>query len=297
MHTGAHPGSTVNEDEIAHFSKLSSLWWNEQGEFGQLHKMNPVRMRFIREKLLETAYEDDIEDRIEIDGVLKGKAVLDVGCGGGVLSESLARLGGNVVGVDASSSNINIASTHASLDPSLQPSTSHITSRAGSLEYKHTSAEELLEERGPNSFDVVCSMEVLEHVDNPRGFLDSCAQLVKPGGHLFLSTIARTPLSYLLTILMAEDVLRFVAPGTHTYSKYVNPAELEEYFRAYRSPTAPTGPPWINGHGPMPRTQAETRGMIYLPWKGEWVLADRGSKWAEGCNYLFWVRKPRNDAL
>ncbi|KAI0696732.1 S-adenosyl-L-methionine-dependent methyltransferase [Cytidiella melzeri] len=284
-------GSTVNEDEIAHFSRLSSLWWDEQGEFAQLHKMNPTRVRFMREKLVESAFEDDINSDVDIGKVLRGKTVLDVGCGGGVLSESLARLGGVTLGIDASSSNIRIASTHAAADPSLRPSNERRAGGlGGSLEYKHISAEELLRARGPNSFDVVCSMEVIEHVDNPRGFLDSCAQLVKPGGHLFLSTIARTPLAYFLTIFMAEDMLRLVAPGTHTYSKYINPQELEGFFRSYKS--SPMARTWITGIGPMPRVQAETRGMIYTPWNGEWLLAGRGSKWAEGCNYLFWVRKP-----
>ena len=113
---------------------------------------------------------------------------------------------------------------------------------------------------------------------------------LQPGGHLFLSTIARTPLSYFLTILMAEDVLRFVAPGTHTYSKYVNPYELEGFFRSYRS--SPTGRNWITGNNTVSRIQSETRGMVYVSWNGEWVLSHRGSKWAEACNYLFWVRKP-----
>lgn len=107
-----------------------------------------------------------------------------------------------------------------------------------------------------------------------------------------MSTIARTPLSYLLTILVAEDALRFVAPGTHTYAKYINPDELEGFFRTYTSSTGGVERPWITGNGPAPRTQMEVRGMVYLPWKGDWILADRGSKWAEGCNYVFWVRKP-----
>lgn len=109
---------------------------------------------------------------------------------------------------------------------------------------------------------------------------------------MFLSTIARTPLAYFLTIFMAENMLRFVAPGTHTYAKYVNPSELEAFFRTYKSPSSRTQEPWITGRGPVSRLQAETRGLVYLPWKGDWILADRGSKWAEGCNYVFWVRKP-----
>jgi len=166
-------------------------------------------------------------------------------------------------------------------------------------------------------FDVVCSMEVLEHVDNPAGFISSCAELLKvctlniprvfstvnkthrnqPGGHLFLSTIARTPLSYILTILIAEHMLRKVTPGTHTHSKYINPSELISFFTKYRSPSDEEGKPWITRtyeHGLPMRTEAEARGMVYIPWKGQWMLTPRGaSGWgATHCNYLFWVRKP-----
>ncbi|EKM50451.1 uncharacterized protein PHACADRAFT_104382 [Phanerochaete carnosa HHB-10118-sp] len=284
--------STINQDEIAHFSKLSALWWDERGEFQMLHRMNPVRMKFIREKMM--ALEDDLDALVTEAEVLQGRAVLDVGCGGGLLSESLARMGAKTLGIDASSSNISIASLHASADPFLDSSSSKQGKRKGSLTYKHTSVEDLLAEYGPASFDVVCSMEVLEHVDNPRGFLHSCAQLVKPSGHLFLSTIARTPLAYLITIFAAEDVMQRVSKGTHTYSKYVNPGELEGFFRTYRSP-APSGAPgrpWIASPRRPARTEAETRGMVYVPWNGEWVLAPRETTWAEGCNYLFWVRRP-----
>ena len=181
------------------------------------------------------------------------------------------------------------------------------------------------------SFDVVCSMEVIEHVDNPRTFLANCASLVKvcdpsaphhpnvftipskqPGGHLFLSTIARTPLSYFLTIFAAEQMLRLVTPGTHTFSKYINPDELTGFFLEADSVPAnpassgdtataasrPSSRPWISRlYGGAPtRTEAEIRGMVYLPWKGEWTLVPRGapgaSLWAEACNYLFWVRRP-----
>ncbi|GJE91182.1 ubiquinone biosynthesis O-methyltransferase [Phanerochaete sordida] len=287
LHAQAQARSTINDSEIAHFSRLSALWWDEQGEFQMLHRMNPVRMRFVREKLAEMALEDDGDADVTPADVLRGKDVLDVGCGGGLLSESLARMGANTLGIDASPSNVSIASLHASADPALAASTQG--RRRGALAYQHTSVEDLLAARGPASFDAVCSMEVLEHVDNPRAFLDSCAQLVKPGGHLFLSTIARTPLAYLVTIAAAEHVLRRVSRGTHTYAKFVDPAELVDFFRAYR----PHGRPWIASAGAPARTEAETRGMVYVPWDGEWVLAPRGAAWAEGCNYLFWVRRPR----
>ncbi|KAG1740041.1 ubiquinone biosynthesis O-methyltransferase [Suillus lakei] len=288
--------STVNAAEIAHFSRLSSLWWNEQGEFSLLHRMNPVRVRYIREKLLEATCEDQGEDaRREMESkcaVLTGMDVLDVGCGGGLLSESLARLGARTLGIDASESNIGIASTHASADTQL-------SSSGNSLEYRHTSAEQLVKE--PKRFDC----------HNPVAFLSACAQLVKPGGHLFLSTIARTPLSYFLTILAAEYVLHKVAVGTHTYSKFINPSELISFFQTYRSsPSSSSNPtdsirigssasprPWITrtyAHGLPTRSEAEVRGIVYIPWSGEWKLMPRSSTpWgAAECNYLFWVRRP-----
>ena len=162
-------------------------------------------------------------------------------------------------------------------------------------------------------------MEVLEHVDNPAGFLSTCAELVKvctagtngvpevltpsllqPGGHLFLSTVARTPLSYLLVILAAEHILRKVSVGTHTHSKFINPSELVSFFSKYSSPSANPevpGKPWITrtyDHGLPTRTEAEVRGLIYVPWSGDWELMSRGAtQWgAAECNYLFWVRRP-----
>ncbi|KAG2136270.1 ubiquinone biosynthesis O-methyltransferase [Suillus cothurnatus] len=304
--SAATTSSTVNAAEIAHFSRLSSLWWDEQGEFSMLHRMNPVRVSYIREKLLEATYEDQGEDaRRELESkcaVLSGMDVLDVGCGGGLLSESLTRLGARTLGIDASKSNIGIASTHASGDPQL-------SSSGNPLEYRHTSVEQLVKD--PKRFDIVCSMEVIEHVDNPMAFLSACAQLVKPGGHLFLSTIARTPLSYVLTILAAEYVLRKVATGTHTYSKFINPSELISFFQTYRPSPSSSGNatdsshigsdasprPWITrtyAHGLPTRSEAEVRGIVYIPWNGEWKLMPRSSTpWgAVECNYLFWVRRP-----
>ncbi|KAH9044023.1 3-demethylubiquinone-9 3-methyltransferase [Lactarius hengduanensis] len=251
--------STVNDAEIAHFSRLSALWWDERGEFALLHKMNAHRMRFIREKLL-----------LDSSRALAGLDALDVGCGGGILSESLARLGANTLAVDASAENVHVASRHAAADPRL----------ADALAFRHASVEELVRE--PRRFDVVCSMEVVEHVDNPAAFVRSCAELVKPGGHLFLSTVARTPLAYLLTIR-----------GTHTFSKFINPDELVGFFA---KPLVPGARPWISrtyAHGLPTRTEAEVRGIVYVPWRGDWVLAPRATTpWSSQVNYLFWVRRP-----
>ncbi|KAL0575965.1 Hexaprenyldihydroxybenzoate methyltransferase, mitochondrial [Marasmius crinis-equi] len=275
--------STVNASEIAHFSRLSAQWWDERGEFSFLHRMNPVRMQFIREKLVETAL-DDSEHNIDPDkhNILAGLDVLDVGCGGGLLSESLARLGARTLGVDASESNIAIADHHSSQDSRLREN----------LTYRHTSAEALLSQ--PKRYDVVCSMEVLEHVDNPTMFLETCAKLLKPSGHLFLSTISRTPLAYLLTIFLAEKVLGKVSEGTHTYSKYIKPSELIQYFQEYRSPGS-NSPSWISRtyEGGLPtRKEAEVRGLVYNPLQSNWLLAPRGAWGSTDCNYIFWVRKP-----
>ncbi|KAH9057426.1 3-demethylubiquinone-9 3-methyltransferase [Lactarius vividus] len=273
------PFSTVNDAEIAHFSLLSALWWDERGEFALLHKMNAHRMRFIREKLLLDPPAAAAAD--EPSRPLAGLDALDVGCGGGILSESLARLGANTLAVDASAENIRIASRHAAADPRL----------ADALSFRHSAVEELVRE--PRRFDVVCSMEVVEHVDNPAAFVRSCAELVKPGGHLFLSTIARTPLAYLLTIVAAEKLLRLVERGTHTFSKFINPDELVGFFA---KPLVPGARPWISrtyAHGLPTRTEAEVRGIMYVPWRGDWVLAPRATTpWSSQVNYLFWVRRP-----
>jgi len=269
----AATNATVNEAEISHFSRLSSEWWDDRGEFSFLHRMNPTRVRFIQEKVAEIASEaatHNVDPRV----ALQGLEVLDVGCGGGLLSESLARLGANTTGIDASPENIGIASLHAARDAGLSR-----------LAYQHTTSDALLEEPTPKQYDVVTSLEVLEHVDNPAHFLKTCCDLVKPGGHLFLSTMARTPLAYALTILVAEDLLGIVTKGTHTWSKYVNPEELVDYFKKQG---------WINPEATtyLPRHQVEVKGLLHNPLSGNWSLGPRNSLAAAQCNYIFWVRKP-----
>lgn len=286
----------MDSESVAHFTRLSSQWWDPQGEFALLHAMNPVRLQFMREKLKEVGEWEETKSSLEgsrqksshetpwtQDGAwLSGQRVLDVGCGGGLLSESLARLGANVTGIDASSSNIEMAKIHASQDEKFHQSKS-------SLEYQSIMAEDLLSKGGKEQFDIVCAMEVIEHVRQPDLFLSTLAHLIKPGGHLFMSTIARTPLSYFLTILMAENILRFVTPGTHKHNQYIDPDELLNHFREQI--------PWI-GESESPifpkRVQYETRGTFYLPGLGKWVLAPRDSNKTitEAANYFFWIRKP-----
>ncbi|GAA5993752.1 hypothetical protein JCM5350_008222 [Sporobolomyces pararoseus] len=276
--------NTISESEISHFSSLSAYWWDPTGEFGLLHRMNPCRIQFMRESLLKV-------EELPSSKWLRGKKVLDVGCGGGIFAESIARLGAETLAIDASSSNISVAQTHASIDPSLNlinsPLSSTITNTTtttttlndskGSLEYRHCAAEDLVSQG--KQFDVVCAMEVIEHVQDPRGFLECLIKLTKPGGHLLLSTISRTPLAKFLTITMAESVLGLVTPGTHTYSKYLKPQELRQFFQQDKG--------WTS-------TRMEQRGCLYNPLKGEWKLLGQGEFGGLGelGNYFAGIRKP-----
>ncbi|CAG8447161.1 8335_t:CDS:2 [Acaulospora morrowiae] len=207
--------STVNEAEILKFSQLAEEWWSPNGPVKLLHSMNPLRVAYMRRQ-----YSKCSEERGENHFPFKGLRILDIGCGGGVLAESLSRLGGSVVGADASWENIQIAKSHALKDPML-----HLG--PGKLEYRCITAEKLLEQG--EIFDIVCAMEIIEHVNNPLEFLRTCAGMVKAGGgHLFLSTISRTPLSYFLTILLAEKILGVVPNGTHDFSGYIRPDEIQQ---------------------------------------------------------------------
>ncbi|KAF9389737.1 Hexaprenyldihydroxybenzoate methyltransferase, mitochondrial [Podila verticillata] len=214
---------TVNKDEIAKFAAMSDEWWAPQGPFKMLHLMNPPRIRYIRNRLEASgaipAPSSSAEAQSRARFPLQGLRILDVGCGGGLLAEALARLGAQVTGLDASMENIEMAKIHAQKDPLLNGGS------PGSLEYRHQTAEKLLEQG--LQFDVVCSMEVIEHVENPAGFLKVLGQLIKPNGDLILSTMSRTPLAYFLTVFSAEHMLRMVPVGTHHWSKYITPKELE----------------------------------------------------------------------
>ncbi|CAG8558775.1 13197_t:CDS:2 [Funneliformis mosseae] len=225
--------STIDKSEVSKFSQLANEWWSPNGPVKLLHSMNPLRISYIREQLGKNTFgvgDNDVKDNPYGKASqsplvshhhlpFKGLRILDIGCGGGVLTEALVRLGGSAIGADASDENIKIAQLHARKDPSL-----HIG--PGSLEYRCITAEKLLEQG--ETFDVVCAMEIIEHVINPAEFLKACAGLVKPeGGHLFLSTISRTPLSYFLTILLAENLFKLVPQGTHDFQKYLRPDELQ----------------------------------------------------------------------
>jgi len=198
--------TTINPKEIAKFAAMAEEWWDPTGKFKPLHKFNPVRLGYIRDKAIAHFGRDGSKRR-----PFEGLRILDIGCGGGLLSEPMARLGANVVGVDAGEKNIVIARLHAE--------------RSGlEIDYRATTAEALA--AAGEQFDIVLNMEVVEHVDNVPLYMKSCADLVAPGGLLFTATINRTLRAYALAIVGAEQVLRWLPKGTHDYAKFLTPEEI-----------------------------------------------------------------------
>ncbi len=194
--------TTLNIDpaEISKFEELASRWWDMHGEFKPLHEINPLRLHYI-------------DERVQ----LEGKRVLDVGCGGGILSESMAKRGASVTAIDMGKAPLSVAKLHA-MESELE------------IDYQQITVEELAAQH-PASFDAVSCMEMLEHVPDPASVIRACKQLVKPGGSVFFSTINRNPKSYLFAIVGAEYVLRMLPKGTHDYAKFIKPSELDEWAR------------------------------------------------------------------
>lgn len=186
--------------ELAKFTALAAHWWDPQGELKTLHQVNPIRLGYILEKL-----------------DLAGKKVIDIGCGGGILSESMAAKGANVTGIDMNKSVIEVAKLH-------------LLESGHQVEYLHTSAEAMAEQR-PGQYDVVTCLEMLEHVPCPLSIVKACASLVKPGGHVFFSTLNRNPKSYLFAIVGAEYLLKILPKNTHDYAKFIRPSELSAWAR------------------------------------------------------------------
>jgi 2-polyprenyl-6-hydroxyphenyl methylase/3-demethylubiquinone-9 3-methyltransferase len=193
--------ANVDRGEIDKFEKLASRWWDPNSEFRPLHEMNPVRLEFIN-------------DRVP----LQGQRVLDVGCGGGILAESMAALGANVTGIDMGEAPLAVARLHLK-ESGLQ------------VDYQHMTAEQHATDN-PQSYDVVTCMEMLEHVPDPASTIAACAALVKPGGQVFFSTINRNPKSWLMAIVGAEYVLKLLPKGTHEYVKFIRPSEMDRWCRA-----------------------------------------------------------------
>ena len=190
----------VEAAEVNKFAELAHQWWDAQGVFKPLHQLNPLRLNYI-------------DSRAQ----LAGKQVLDVGCGGGILSESMAQRGAQVTGIDLAEKSLQVAQLHA-LEAGVQ------------LEYRCVSVEALAQEK-PQAFDVVTCMEMLEHVPDPASVVRACAALVKPGGHVFFSTLNRNAKAYLMAVVGAEYVLNLLPKGTHDYSKFIKPSELAAWMR------------------------------------------------------------------
>jgi len=194
------PTDNVNPAEIEKFSSMASHWWEPEGDFKTLHQINPLRLQLIDKTI-----------------GLKGKKILDVGCGGGILSESMAAKGAIVTGIDLGEELIDVAELH-SLDTGVN------------VDYQTISVEQLASQQAA-SFDSVTCMEMLEHVPDPIAIIEACATLVKPGGYVFLSTLNRNPKSYLLSIIGAEYVLGMLPKGTHDYASFIKPSELAAWCR------------------------------------------------------------------
>ena len=232
---------SVNADpaELAKFSELAHRWWDPDSEFRPLHQINPLRLDWINQL-----------------SPLEGQRVLDVGCGGGILSDSMARKGADVLGIDLATKALRVARLHA-----LEAQTTRI-------QYREISAEALADEV-PASFDTVTCMEMLEHVPDPQSVVSACARLVKPGGWVFFSTINRNPKAFALAIVGAEYLLKMLPRGTHEYAKFIQPSELAAACR----------------HAGL--DVLHTRGMQYNPVTGRYWLSGDTS-----VNYLFATRRP-----
>ena len=194
--------SSVNVDhaEVSKFEALASRWWDPNSEFKPLHEINPLRLNYIDAMVS-----------------LPGKRVLDVGCGGGILSESMAARGADVTGIDMGEAPLEVAKLH-------------LLESGEKVDYRKIPVEELAAEQ-PASFDVITCMEMLEHVPDPSSIIQACANLVKPGGHVFFSTLNRNPKSYLFAIVGAEYILNLLPKGTHEYAKFIRPSELVQWAR------------------------------------------------------------------
>ncbi|MFP4537762.1 MAG: bifunctional 2-polyprenyl-6-hydroxyphenol methylase/3-demethylubiquinol 3-O-methyltransferase UbiG [Dichotomicrobium sp.] len=245
----SHSHSTLDQAEVARFRALSAKWWDAEGEFAPLHAIGPARLRFLREQLVRHFARDGDAAR-----PLDGLRIADIGCGGGLVCEPLARLGARVTGIDPAEENIDAARAHAA-ESGLD------------IDYRAARVEELAGEGA--EYDAVTALEVVEHVPHVPSFIDVTASLLRPGGLMLLSTINRTAIAFALAILGAEYVLRWLPRGTHQWNRFVTPDELREALSA-------SGVRVI-----------DTRGVTYNPLMREWRLSDDTS-----VNYFMAAAKP-----
>ncbi|MBV1926418.1 MAG: bifunctional 2-polyprenyl-6-hydroxyphenol methylase/3-demethylubiquinol 3-O-methyltransferase UbiG [Rhodobacteraceae bacterium] len=229
--------TTIDPTEVAKFEAMAAEWWDPTGKFKPLHMLNPCRLDYLTTQI---AGEYDLD--LTTSQPFAGFRILDIGCGGGLLSEPMARLGAEVVGADAAEGNIPVAQVHAA--------------QSGlNIDYRHVTAEALAE--AGEQFDVVLNMEVVEHVADPLVFLTACRQLLKPGGLHLCSTINRNPKSYMVAIVGAEVVMRWLPRGTHDWAKFITPDELYEL---------------LTNAGLTP---VDRKGFVFNPILWNWSLSDR----------------------
>jgi len=229
--------STIDPAEIDKFEAMAAEWWNPAGKFRPLHMLNPCRLDYITSQIA-TEFDRDLTSEEAFDGL----RLLDIGCGGGLLSEPMARLGAEVVGADAAERNIPVARVHAE-------------TQGLDIDYRHTTAEALV--AAGEVFDVVLNMEVVEHVADPQAYLQACHDLLRPGGLMVCSTLNRNPKSYVFAIIGAEHVMRWLPRGTHEWRKFITPDEL---FTMLRN----------TGLDPVDR-----KGMVFNPVTWSWSLSAR----------------------
>lgn len=225
--------TSVDQGEIEHFSKDSNHWWDEQGPFKPLHRLNPVRLKFIKQQICDH-YDRDFDDL----KALKDLNIIDIGCGGGLVCEPLARMGATVTGVDADKNAISVATDHAE-------------NAALNIQYISDDIQNV-----GKQYDIVLVLEVIEHVNDISLFMEQIISLLKPDGLLIMSTLNRTPKSYALGIIAAEHILRWVPKGTHSWKKFVKPSEISGEARKY-------------GLNPQ-----KIKGLIFNPLKNEFSLSE-----------------------
>jgi 2-polyprenyl-6-hydroxyphenyl methylase / 3-demethylubiquinone-9 3-methyltransferase len=229
--------NTIDPAEVAKFEAMAAEWWDTEGKFKPLHLMNPCRLDYITSQIA-AEFDRDLTQALPFAGL----RILDIGCGGGLLSEPMARLGAEVVGADAAPRNIPVAQIHAA--------------QSGlSIDYRHTTAEAMAE--AGEQFDVVLNMEVVEHVADPLGYLTACQQLLRPGGLMICSTLNRNAKSFAMAIIGAEWVMRWLPKGTHDWAKFITPDELYAL---------------ITGAGLEP---VDRKGMVFNPLSWKWSLSAR----------------------
>ena len=229
--------NTIDPAEVAKFEAMAAEWWDPNGKFKPLHLMNPCRLDYITGQIAAEFGRD-----LKLPRPFAGLRILDIGCGGGLLSEPMARLGATVVGADAAPRNIPVAQIHA-------------RQSALEIDYRHTTAEALAD--AGEQFDVVLNMEVIEHVADPAAYLTACQQLLKPGGLMICSTLNRNPKSWLMAIVGAEHIMRWLPKGTHDWNKFITPDELQAL---------------IEQAG---LTQVDRKGMVFNPIGWSWSLSSR----------------------